>query len=172
MKQEQTTRSHTARFKARLEAGGEGGAWVILKVPFDVEKRFGSKGRLSVSGTFNGTAYQTSIFPSGDGTHHMLVNKALQLAASAAAGDSVVVTMQPEREPRQVQIPADLHSALEERPALRAAFNALSPSRRKYIVQSIEGAKLPETRRRRIATAIRQLEADSALRSRGGRHPA
>jgi hypothetical protein len=29
--------------------GGEGGAWVILKVPFDVEKRFGSKGRGLVS---------------------------------------------------------------------------------------------------------------------------
>jgi Domain of unknown function (DUF1905) len=35
-------------FRAQLEAGGEGGAWTALKVPFDVEKEFGTKARVAV----------------------------------------------------------------------------------------------------------------------------
>ncbi len=29
-------------FRGKLESGGEGGAWVILRVPFDVEQEFGA----------------------------------------------------------------------------------------------------------------------------------
>ena len=58
------------RFKAKLKAEGPGGGWTFLHLPFDAEKAFGSRARVSVRGTINGFAFRSSIFPNGDGTHH------------------------------------------------------------------------------------------------------
>ena len=68
------------RFKAKLTSRGPGGAWTFLPIPFDVEKAFGSKARVSVAGTMNGCAFQNSLLPQGDGTHQMAVSKDLQAA--------------------------------------------------------------------------------------------
>jgi hypothetical protein len=82
-------------FEVMLQSGGEGGNWVLFNVPFDVQAAFGTKGRVSVSGTINGFAYRTSLFPNGDGTHHMMVNKEMQRGANAKPGDTVRVEMEP-----------------------------------------------------------------------------
>jgi hypothetical protein len=82
------------RFEIQLQSGGEGGNWVLFTVPFDVQQTFGVKGRVSVTGTINGYPYCTSIFPNGDGTHHMMVNKEMQRGAGARAGDVVRVEME------------------------------------------------------------------------------
>jgi Domain of unknown function (DUF1905) len=58
------------QFKTRLTSRGPGGAWTFLEVPFSVEKVFGSKVRIAVSGTMNGFAFQHSLTPNGDGTTH------------------------------------------------------------------------------------------------------
>jgi len=65
-------------FKVKLSARGPGGAWTFVKIPFSVEREFGSKSRVAVSGTMNGFAFQNSLMPNGDGTHSMMVSKALQ----------------------------------------------------------------------------------------------
>ena len=73
------------RFKGRLIPRGPGGAWTFLAIPFSVEEAFGSRARVAVSGTLNGFAFRNSLMPEGDGTHSMMVNKALQAGAKAAA---------------------------------------------------------------------------------------
>jgi len=40
-------------FKAAPAIQGPGGAWTFLKIPFNVEKVWGVKGRLVVKGTVN-----------------------------------------------------------------------------------------------------------------------
>jgi Domain of unknown function (DUF1905) len=87
------------RFAGRLEAAGEGGAWVILKMPFVVREVFGTNGTVRVKGTLNGVDFKTSLFPTGDGSHHMMVNKGLQAQAGVGAGSRVKVTLQQNREP-------------------------------------------------------------------------
>jgi hypothetical protein len=87
------------RFAGRLEAAGEGGAWVILKMPFVVREVFGTKGTVRVKGTLNGVDFKTSLFPTGDGSHHMMVNKAMQAKAGVGAGSRVNVTVQQNHEP-------------------------------------------------------------------------
>ncbi|WP_240659010.1 YdeI/OmpD-associated family protein [Microbacterium sp. CPCC 204701] len=55
-------------------------------------------------------------------------------------------------------MPDDLAAALTDAGA-RAAFDALSYSRRKEIARAVAEAKRPETRERRIATALEALAA-------------
>jgi uncharacterized protein YdeI (YjbR/CyaY-like superfamily) len=59
------------------------------------------------------------------------------------------------RRPRPpVKVPADLEKALKNDARARAAFEAFSPSHRREYVEWIEEAKRPETRGKRVATAI------------------
>ena len=146
-------------FRAKLEAEGEGKAWTILRVPFSVEKEWGSRGRVSVKGTINGFAYRSSIFPFGDGTHHMMVNKAMQQGAAAGPGARVEVVMEVDAEPRTVEVPKDFQKALGKNAKAKAFFEKPPPSHKRAYVGFIEEAKKPETRARRIEKAVENLAA-------------
>jgi hypothetical protein len=146
-------------FKADLIGQGPGGAWTRIDVPFDVEQAWGSRGRVSVKGTINGCAFRSSIFPSGRGTHHMMINKAMKEAAAAGAGDSVAIVLEPDAGQRTVAVPADLKKAVRANRAAAGLFDQLSPSCRKEYVEWVETAKREETRKSRIAKAVEMLAA-------------
>ncbi|MGX1583462.1 YdeI/OmpD-associated family protein [Microbacterium sp. K35] len=55
---------------------------------------------------------------------------------------------------RTVDVPPALAEALDADPALRAAFDALSPSARKEHARAVADAKQPATRDRRIAKIL------------------
>jgi hypothetical protein len=141
-------------FRGKLESGGEGGAWVILRVPFSVEETFGSRGRVAVKGTLNGVVFRTSLFPAGDGTHHIMVNRQMRDAAGVSAGDRVDVMMEVDAEPRTVEVPKDFAQALKKNARAKAFFEKLPPSHKRAYVEAIVEAKKPETRARRIASAV------------------
>ncbi len=82
------------KFKTKVIRGGEGDAWMLVMVPSRVTKALGSLGRISVVGEVNGFPIKTSIFPNGDGTHHMMFNKVMQKGAKATAGDTVEVELE------------------------------------------------------------------------------
>ena len=60
-------------------------------------------------------------------------------------------------EHREVAVPPDLAEALSGEPEARAFFDGLSASRKGWFVTSIESAKTPETRARRVAAAVERL---------------
>lgn len=144
-------------FQAKLVGRGPGGAWTFLPVPFNVEKVFGSKARVAVKGTMNGFPFRNSLMPEGNGTHSMMVNKALQSGATAKAGDTVKVVMEPDTAPRTVAVPPDLKRALAGNKRALAFFGGLAYSHKKAYVDWISGAKQKETRVRRIRKAIPML---------------
>jgi hypothetical protein len=152
------------QFKARLTARGPGGAWIFLEIPFSVEKVFGSKARVAVSGTMNGFAFQNSLLPQGDGTHAMAVSKALQTGANASAGDLVSISMEVDRSERVVVVPAELRQALASRPQAKAAFDLLSYSHRKEFAEWVASAKQEETRQRRAEKSIAMVLAKKHVR--------
>ncbi len=84
-------------------------------------------------------------------------NKAVRTAAGVEAGDAVELLVTLDEAPREVDVPADLAAALDADPAIRAAFDALSYSRRKEYARAVADAKRPETRERRIAAALQDL---------------
>jgi hypothetical protein len=141
------------KFKAKLTARGPGGAWTFLEIPFNVEQAFGSKARVSVSGTINGFAFQNSLLPQGDGTHAMAVSKLLQAGGKATSGDTVSVVMEVDRSERLVDIPPELKKCLAAGKA-SAAFDALSYSHKKEFADWVASAKQAETRERRAQKAV------------------
>ena len=145
------------RFRGKLLGMGPGKAWTALKIPFNVERVWGSRARVSVRGTINGFAFRNSIFPDGQGVHYMMVNKAMQAGAQAEPGESVAVALAPDTEPRKVSVPAILKRGLAGNAKAREHFAAFSYSHRKAYVDFILGAKQRETRERRAAKAVAML---------------
>jgi hypothetical protein len=144
------------KFKTRLENVGPSGAWLHVKIPFDVEKTFGTKARLSVKGTINGFAFQSSIFPDGEGKHTMMINKAMQKGANAVRGDVVDMVLEPDTEPRIVEVPTDLKTLLTKSKT-KDVFEKMTYSRKKEYVEWIESAKREETRTARVQKIIDKL---------------
>jgi hypothetical protein len=144
-------------FDAKLIARGPGKAWVFLDFPVAVSKKLPTRGRVALRGTMNGFAFRISAFPTGDGTHQIAVNKALQAGARARPGDRVHMTIEVERAPPVVKVPEDLKAALRGSAKARENFEKLSYSHRKGYVDWIMGAKKPETRGRRLRQAVERL---------------
>jgi hypothetical protein len=142
------------KFTTKVEAIGPGGAWTRIALPFDVPKAFGSKGRTSVRGSINGCQFRSSVFPNGDGSFHMMMNKALLREASAVAGDEVKVVMEKDDGGRAVATPPGLARALAKNRAAKQTFESKTDSFRNEYIVWITSAKQDETRRRRIAKAV------------------
>jgi len=142
------------KFAARLTPRGPGGAWTYMTAPFDVAATFGTKGRVPVAGTMNGFPFRNSLMPEGDGTHAMMVSKALQAGAGARAGDVVQVELDVDREAREVTVPPELATALAQDPAAQKAFASLAPSHRLEYAEWVGGAKKEETRLSRAEKAV------------------
>ncbi len=147
----------TKRFRVLLEKH-ESSEATGIKIPFDVEKVFGTRARVPVCGTINGFSFRSSIFPMGGG-HYMAVNKETREGAKAKGGDTVSVRMERDEEPRTITPPPDLARALKANKAAQAMWDKLSYTHRKEHAKAIEEAKRPETRARRIERAVAQLAA-------------
>ena len=61
------------KFKAKIQAGDGGGAYVIF--PYDVEKEFGTKGRVPVKATFDGVPDTVSLMKYGTPEHFVGLHK-------------------------------------------------------------------------------------------------
>jgi hypothetical protein len=147
----------TLKFKTRLEAQGPGGAWTFLKLPVSIEKEWGFKARVAVKGTVNGFAFRNSLFPTGDGTHHMMFSKELQAGTKARPGDTVNVVLEQDTAPRVYAAPDDLKKALAKNAKASASWEKLRPSSKKYTLLWIEQAKKAETRAARIEKTVALL---------------
>ena len=123
----------------------------------------GGKGRIPVKATFDGVPYRGSIVRMG-GASVLGVQKAIMVQAGAEPGDTLKVVVENDDEPRTVEVPADLASALRRNAVARRSFESLSYSHRREYVASITEAMRPETRARRLARTIEMLTADPSTR--------
>jgi len=67
---------------------------MLIMIPRSVSEALGSKGRISIVGSVNGFPIKSSIFPNGDGTHHLMFNKVMQKGANATDGSVVAVELE------------------------------------------------------------------------------
>jgi uncharacterized protein YdeI (YjbR/CyaY-like superfamily) len=133
--------------------------WVIARVPFDVAKTWGTRGRVKVKGEINGFAFRTSLFPRANGGHFLLVNKRMQAGAKAAPGAAAQFRLEPDTEERTVAVPKELMCLLAEERALRRWFDTLNYTTRKYIADWITEVKSAEARQRRAEQIAERLLA-------------
>ena len=125
-----------------------------IPVPDEVIEALGSSKRPPVAVTINGHTYRTTAVRMG-GRFLVPLSAENRAGAGVEAGQEIDVDIEFDDAPRTVDVPADLAAALSA--TGRAAFDALSVSRRKAIVGPIEDAKTPETRARRIAKSVGEL---------------
>jgi hypothetical protein len=144
------------KFKARIQEAtvGTGGAFVLF--PYDVEKEFGTKGRVAVRATLDGAPYQGSLIKYGQPQHMLGVLKSIRELIGKQAGDTIDVVVSKDEGERTVEIPTAFKSQLKTE-GLLAGFEKLSYTHRKEYVRWIEEAKKEETRQNRMARAVAML---------------
>lgn len=147
------------RFPATLQQSGKTATG--FEVPPEVVTALGAGKRPPVRVTINGYTYRNTIAPMG-GVFMLGVSAEHRGKAGVAAGDALEIDLELDTEPREVVVPPDFAVALDQAPAAKSTFGALSYSNRRRYVLGIEDAKTAETRQRRIAKALAELSADGS----------
>ena len=142
------------QFKTTLVARGPAAA-IVLDDDQVAAVGEGAK-RFPVRATVNHYSWRTSVARMG-GEFLVGLNRKVRTAARVEAGDTVEVELALDTEPREVELPAALASALADDPAARAGFDALSFTHRKEYARWITEAKRDDTRDRRVAEALQRL---------------
>jgi len=146
---------HVTRFIAIVEPRPRSG--IAIKIPFDPNAEWGSKDRHNITGTIGGCRVRGKLVEV-EGQHYLHMGPAWCRDNRVAPGMQVTVDLVPEG-PQVASMPADLAEAFEAEPEARRFFEALPTFYRKNFMRSIDGAKRPETRARRIQETIATLKA-------------
>jgi hypothetical protein len=153
------TKKHS--FTAIIQSAGGGGAFV--EVPFDVEAAFGSK-KPKVKATFEGVPYRGILTRMGTEHHLLIILKEIREKIGKTFGDEVEITVEPDTEPRVIEVPAELKKAFKTEKEAKAFFDKLSYTHQREYVMWINEAKREETRQNRIAKAVEMLKKGQKAR--------
>ncbi|PZE37776.1 YdeI/OmpD-associated family protein [Curtobacterium sp. MCPF17_031] len=139
----------TTVLQARVNATG-------LPVPPEVIEALGSGGRPAVVVTIDGGyTYRSTVGVMG-GQALVPLSAEHRTASGIVAGQTVTVSLEVDTLPRTVDVPDDVDQALTAA-GVRAAFDTLSASRQRALVDPVTQAKAPETRARRVEKAVESL---------------
>ena len=145
-------------FESVLERTPDRLRWVIARLPFDAAKTWGKRGQLRIKGEINGFAFSTTLFPAGDGTHFLIVNKKLQRGGKTATGLTAKFRLQPDSTPRPAPPPAqELLRELGQSKRLLKCYESLNPSRRREIAKWVAECKTSNARQRRSRQIAERL---------------
>jgi hypothetical protein len=135
------------RFEAVLEANDTTSVFVIL--PTRIAAALGPKKRAPVKVTINKYTYPTTVAVYG-GKSLLGLRKEVRDAAGVSAGQRVTVLVEPDLDPRVVEVPTEVKKVLGRDRAAKAAFEKLSYTNQKEYVNWVTTAKQEETRRNRL----------------------
>jgi hypothetical protein len=127
-----------------------------LEVPPEVIDALGGGKRPPVTITVNGHTWQSRVAIMR-GRYLLGLSNANRQAAGVATGDEAEVELELDTGPRVLTEPEDFARALDADPAVRAAYDQLAPSHKREHLLAVESATKPETRARRIASAVAKL---------------
>ena len=125
-----------------------------LEIPQRVTTAIGRRGPVPIVATLNrAVELQASLVPMGDGKHRLQLNTRIRRELEIEPGDAVrVELLVPEKAPR-LPVPSELSAALKEAD-LAEMFAGFPVGKQNHIIQWIEEAARPETRGKRVRTAV------------------
>lgn len=144
----------TQTIRILIQGTGETSAGVQL--PDEVVEALGKGKKPPVKATINGYTWRSTVAVMG-GEYWLGVSKDVRRQAGVEAGQEVDLTLELDTEERILEVPADFAAALDAEPEARRFFDSLSYSNRRRFTYSIDDAKTPETRQRRIEKSVAQL---------------
>jgi len=107
--------------------------------------------------TVDGTTVEGRIGRMGDDIL-LGFSKAKRAELGVEAGDVIDIVIELDDQPRVYEAPPALAEALAKSSRAQAAWDVLAPSKRKEYARQVTEAKAEQTRDRRIAKAIAELE--------------
>jgi hypothetical protein len=143
------------KFEATILQGGKTATGIV--VPPQIVEGLGAGKKPAVKVTLKGHTYRTTVATMG-GDFMIPVSSEIRKITGAAGGDKVSIDIELDTEPRVLEVPQDFSDALDKEPEARKFFDGLSYSNRRRFVWSIEEAKTPETRLRRIEKSVASLK--------------
>ena len=135
-----------------------------VPVPFDPKAVFG-KTRAPVKVTINGHTFASTITTMG-GSPWVPLRKSNREAAGLEGGETVTVKMELDAAKREVKPQPDLVKALKAAPPAWERWTTLSYTHQREWVEAVRDAKKPETRVRRIASAVEKVRAMAPKKKR------
>jgi hypothetical protein len=144
-------------FQGKLASTPRGGGGTLVPVPRHVADQLGLKGMPKIRAIIAGRPYRGSLMPMGDGTYCLGVLKSIQAAAGVGVGDTITVELALDTALLSVAVPPDLARELARDRKVAEAWEKLSYTNKKDIARSVEEAKKPETRERRLRAAVDRL---------------
>jgi bacteriocin resistance YdeI/OmpD-like protein/uncharacterized protein DUF1905 len=142
------------RFKTTLELAGKTATG--FQVPASVVEALGKGKRPPVVVTINGYTYRNTVAVYGD-SFLLGVAAEHRAAAGVKAGDELEVDLELDTAPREIDVPPDFAAALDKDRGAKQFFDGLSYTNKRRFTLSIEDAKTPETRQRRIERSVGKL---------------
>ena len=153
-------------FNSTLHFTTIGVPMTVVYVPFDVEKTFGSKGKVDIKGTIDGFSIQRTLMPAGNGEHFLIINVAMRKAINKADGDAVFIEIEPDETYKKVEIPDFLLYELEENPIAKAEFERTSPSNKRWMTHYVTDVKSMDAKANRILKVLEMLMRNSDRRKK------
>jgi hypothetical protein len=144
------------RFRTKVLRAGKTATGV--EVPAKVVEALGSTKRPLVKVTINGYTYRNAIAPMG-GVFMLGVSEEVRNKAGVQGGDTVVVDVELDTQPRDVEVPPELAKVLAKDAKAKKYFESLSYSKKTALVAPIANGKTSETRERNLAKAMAALQA-------------
>ena len=147
-------------FRAKLN-GDESrkDASASFTLPFDTRAVWG-KAKVPVKVTINGYTWRRTVGNRG-GSQYIVVNADARRGAGVKAGDFVTITVEPDAERREIEIPLPLQRALGTK--LTQKLNGLSFTHKKEFIVWYSEAKKDDTRGRRIEKMKQMLSAGKVI---------
>ena len=145
------------KFKTKIvQVGNNTG----IHVPDYIIENFNAGKKPPVVITINKYTYRNTVAVMG-GRYMVALSAANRTNANVAGGDEVTINIELDTAPRIVEVPQALQKVLSKNASAKKNYEALSPSKKKWLVNSITEVKSEETRVKRIEKAIQFLTEES-----------
>lgn len=140
------------------------GSMCAIPLTFDPKAVFG-KVRAPVKVTLNGYTYRSTIAAMG-GPSFVPLRKSNREAAGLKGGETIEVRLDLDIDKREVKPPADFVKALKAAPPAWDRWRELSYTHQREYTEALLDAKKPETRARRLASAVQTIRARPERKTR------
>jgi hypothetical protein len=142
-------------YSGELIRGPHGGYFIDF--PFDVMKEFGTRKTVKIKIWYDGHLERKSLLPKGNGKHWVSISYALRTRLGKSDGDQLQIVVEPDLDPRTVDIPEDFEWLLDNEPDLKEIFFRQSFFNQKFFTEWIQQSLAPDVRVNRISRILEWL---------------
>jgi hypothetical protein len=141
-------------FQSRLERISTELEYFAFPVPAKISRALDTRNAVPITARVNRSGvFRGSLYPVGGGRHYMRVKASVRKEAKIKEGDRARIEITVVDRSSEVSLPSDLKRALRAE-GLQKEFEALPPGKKSYTLRWIDQAAKPETRAKRIRTAV------------------